>query len=110
MTICEAGQELYYSKLAHEPDVAELVELFVNELPGRLEEMAWATTRGDWQEVARLAHQLKGAGGSHGFAQLTPYAWKLEQAARNFTSEGEVAAALDKLIAVAARVRAGVPS
>jgi HPt (histidine-containing phosphotransfer) domain-containing protein len=109
MTICEAGKELYYSKLAEEPELMELVELFVNELPARLEQLAWACTSHDWPEVARLAHQLKGAGGSHGFAQLTPYAWKLEQAARDGRPEGEVAAALERLIAVCGRVRAGLP-
>jgi HPt (histidine-containing phosphotransfer) domain-containing protein len=110
MTTCQAADELYYSTLAAEPDLVELVALFVDELPGRLAALTDAASRGDWPAVGSLAHQLKGAGGSHGFAQITPYAWKLERSAREFRSGGEVTAALEQLIATCSRVRAGVPN
>lgn len=101
---------LYYSKLAQEPDLAELVELFVAELPARLESLRQAAAVGDWEQVGRIAHQLKGAGGSHGFPQLGQPAWQLEQAARASQRALTVSAAIDELAAACARVRAGVPS
>jgi HPt (histidine-containing phosphotransfer) domain-containing protein len=103
------GPELFYSKLAAEPDLAELVELFVAELPQRLNEVASSAARRDWESVARLAHQLQGAGGSHGFPHIGPPAQKLEEAARGAGGSVAVMSALEELAAVCRRVRAGVP-
>jgi histidine phosphotransfer protein HptB len=100
---------LCYSTLAHEPDMAELVELFVQELPDRLAGLRCAAEAHDLQQVGRLAHQLKGAGGSHGFPSLTTAAAQLEHAAREFGSLPEVWVALNQLIEACANTRAGTP-
>src|SRR5689334_17450419 len=60
-----------YSTLADDPDMAELLALFVSELPQRLVDIRQAAQGHNWQEVRRLAHQLRGAGGSYGFPLLT---------------------------------------
>jgi HPt (histidine-containing phosphotransfer) domain-containing protein len=101
--------ELYYSALAGEPDMVELIELFVAELPGRLSEMRRAESIGDWAQVGRLAHQLKGAGGSYGFPHLTAAALELEQAARSMGTAIEAAAALNRLGDACGVARAGLP-
>jgi HPt (histidine-containing phosphotransfer) domain-containing protein len=108
MTIWDLDDELLYSDLAADPDLAELVELFVRELPTRLADLRAAIASGDFTTVRRLAHQLKGAGGSHGFPQLGPPAWKVEQAATQVDAGGATAA-LEELIAVCGRTRAGRP-
>ena len=99
----------FFSELARESDLVELIELFVDELPQRVGRMRRAAGEQDWQEVGRLAHQLKGAGGSHGFPQLTDAAWLVERAAREIGSANAVAEALAKLEGVCERVRAGAP-
>ncbi|MDX1947521.1 MAG: Hpt domain-containing protein [Pirellulaceae bacterium] len=109
MTTLANDCELYYSTLADDADLAEIVELFVMELPERLLKLNRAADRADWMLVANLAHQIRGAGGSHGFAQLTPYAARLERTAREGEPEGAIRVALANLIDACGRVRAGQP-
>ena len=107
MSSCDFETGLFYSALACEPGLADLVALFVSELPARLEQISAAALAGDFETVGRIAHQLKGAGGSHGFPQMGPPALRLEQAARELKSPEAVTAALEELAAVCQRLRPG---
>ncbi len=69
-----------YSTLSDDLDLAPIVEMFVEEIPQRIAAMEMAATRQDWPTLERLAHQIKGAGGSYGFEQTTAVAGKLERA------------------------------
>jgi HPt (histidine-containing phosphotransfer) domain-containing protein len=60
----------------------------------------------NWQEVRRLAHQLRGAGGSYGFPLLTTGAAQVEDIAREQTSIKDLRTALDQLTAISERLRA----
>jgi len=71
------------SDFADDPDLAGIIEQFVAGLPSRLEEMRGAAANGDYERLRRLAHQLKGAGGSYGYPMLTDAARTLEDAARD---------------------------
>src|SRR5688572_15548891 len=102
--------DLYYSTLADDPDLAEIVELFVAELPHRLAHVCEALEAGDLAGVARIAHQIKGAGGSHGFAQLTPVAAQLERVAKGGAPLEAVRMAVDDLVVACGKVRSGLPS
>ena len=67
------------SQFAGDPDMAELVGLFLSELPDRV-----AALRGAWEtrelgQLRRMAHQLKGAGAGYGFAPIGEAAGKLEK-------------------------------
>lgn len=99
---------LYYTEL-RDVELAELVELFVQELPLRLNAVERAAHGGCWAEVRSLAHQIKGASGSYGFPQLMSAAASLEQAIRESGSEAEVHAALQQLTLIASLTRSGVP-
>lgn len=79
--------QYFFSPLALEPDLAELVEIFVADLPARLAEIQHFVQIADWAEARRLAHQLKGAGGSYGFPHLSAAALALEQAVKRATEE-----------------------
>ena len=57
----ETADRLFYSALSIEPDLAELVNLFVEELPQRLSQMEESWRESDMSRLARTAHQLKGA-------------------------------------------------
>lgn len=101
--------ECYYSTLSSDEDLVELVQLFIDELPSRLVQLQQALEDGRWNELARFAHQLKGAGGSYGFPQLTPVAARLEQLAQQGADETLLRAALDDLIDTTGKLRAGTP-
>jgi HPt (histidine-containing phosphotransfer) domain-containing protein len=99
--------EPIYSTLGADPDLAELVALFVDEMPERIGALLEQLHRGKWQQLERTAHQLKGAAGSYGFPAVTPYAARLERAVRHSEGEDQIRARLDELIHLCSRLRSG---
>ena len=104
----EAG--LCFSTLANDPEMGQLVDLFVQELPSRLVAIQQATDDGNLPEAGRLAHQLKGAGGSYGFPHLMEAAALVERVARGQSSKPEFESALGELAIACAQTRAGSPA
>lgn len=101
--------DILYSSLGADPDLSDLVEDFVGALPQRVVKLRERFDETDWVGLATLAHQIKGAAGSYGFDQLTPYAASLEQAARS-AEEAEIRISLAELIRLCSRLRAGAPA
>lgn len=66
------------SDFAADPDMRELVELFVSELPERVESIHAAWSENELETVRRVAHQLKGACGGYGFRVIGDAAARLE--------------------------------
>ncbi|MCA9148614.1 MAG: Hpt domain-containing protein [Planctomycetales bacterium] len=98
-----------YSTFGDDPDLGELVEMFVDEMEQRIASFQNAFEQGDLNTLGTLAHQLKGAAGSYGFNQLTPAAFDLEQSARSRSSAEAIEASLDRLTQLCQRTRAGAP-
>jgi CheY-like chemotaxis protein/HPt (histidine-containing phosphotransfer) domain-containing protein len=98
-----------YSSLATDPDLGELVDIFVQEMPDRINALESQAQNRDWQQLTRTAHQLKGAAGSYGFEAITPYAARLEIAARDGRQEDEILLSLDELLGLCRAMQAGVP-
>ncbi len=96
-----------YSRLAADPMLAELVSLFVEEMPDKIKAFEVQAKNRDWRQLARTAHQLKGAAGSYGFHAITPYAARLEAAARDAKQEESILLALDELLNLCMRIRCG---
>jgi HPt (histidine-containing phosphotransfer) domain-containing protein len=99
--------DVYYSALSADPDFVDIVAMFVDEMPGRAREFQAQFACNNWDELARLAHQLKGAAGSYGFDPITPIAARLEKTIRNGEPLAAIRAALDDLVDACGRVRAG---
>lgn len=70
------------SRFATDPEMSELVELFVRELPSRMDAIRAAWLQGQTDRLGRMAHQLKGAGDGYGFPEISAAADSLESAAR----------------------------
>jgi len=64
--------------LAEEPELRDLVEKFVSELPGILDEVHHACQQQDWKTLRKLIHDLKGMGGGFGYDVLTELTGKAE--------------------------------
>jgi signal transduction histidine kinase/CheY-like chemotaxis protein len=64
-------------------EFCEIIIEFAARLHEKLSDIRCASSRGDYGELARLAHWLKGSGGTAGFAAFTAPAKALEQAARS---------------------------
>ncbi|XZE19551.1 Hpt domain-containing protein [Pirellulaceae bacterium SH449] len=71
------------SKLADDPDYAELVSEFVSNIPLRVLAIRRSMEQNDSNQLCRLIHQLKGACGSYGFHEVTPQAAILEEQLRS---------------------------
>ena len=91
------------------PDLCELAEMYVDEMPDKIVALEAAFSAGDMETLCQKAHQLKGSAGSYGFDQLTPYAAALEASARNKQPLDQVCDVLNQAIALCRRVRPGVP-
>lgn len=98
-----------YSSLAADPDLGELVEMFVEEMPARINALETQARSRDWQQLTRTAHQLKGAAGSYGFHAVTPCALRLETAAKECGQEEGILQALEELLDLCRRLRCGLP-
>lgn len=69
------------SDLAGDEDLIDIIEEFVEELPDRVAAMSAAMGEQNFDELRRLAHQLKGAAGGYGFPSITDSALQVELAA-----------------------------
>lgn len=107
MSATTVDTEYLYSSLASDPDLGEIVDMFVEEMPARVQALADCLSSGDWTQLGRYAHQMKGACGSYGFDQLTVPAARLEHACRDTQDEGLIRDALEELTSLCQRVRNG---
>ena len=76
------------SQFIDDPDMAEILQGFVGRLAGQLDAMRQALADGQHEELRRLAHKLKGAGGSYGYPSLTEACRLLEDAAKSAGPRG----------------------
>jgi HPt (histidine-containing phosphotransfer) domain-containing protein len=98
-----------YSAIGADPDFADLVDWYVAEMPERVVRLQSLFAAAAWDELRRLAHQIKGAAGSYGFPQLTPLAGRVEQAIVCASPEAQIEADLAELLAHCSAIRAGTP-
>jgi PAS domain S-box-containing protein len=105
----EKGDKLVYSHLASDPDLGAIIDLFVQEMPDRINALDAQAKSRNWNQLAETAHQIKGAAGCYGFDEITPCAARLEAAAREAQQEEQILSALDELLALCRRVRSGKP-
>ncbi|MCX5689487.1 MAG: Hpt domain-containing protein [Planctomycetota bacterium] len=71
------------SQFANEPEMRELVELFVGELPQRTQTLMDAYTAQQWEIVQRISHQLKGASAGYGFPTIGAAAGRVEEVVKS---------------------------
>ncbi len=102
----EDGAAIASTLPTDDPEFRELVEEFIERLPTQLDAMEQAWKSNDLTGLSRLAHWLKGSGGTVGFDVLTDLAARLEQ----FASEGEaeqIESAIAGLVDLSKRIVVG---
>jgi HPt (histidine-containing phosphotransfer) domain-containing protein len=95
-----------FSDLSNDVDMRGLVEEFVGNLQARIQAFEKAVSTNDAAEVARLAHQLKGASGGYGFEVIGETAASLEASAKAASSANDVAAEVMDLVNLCRRATA----
>ena len=101
--IIEGGSILFSTLPTEDPDFREIVEEFIARLQDQLAAMQQAIDAQDLQELARLAHWLKGAGGTAGFPAFTQPAKHLESLVQDQQCD-EIEAAVAELLQLAERI------
>ena len=81
-----ASQTPIRSQLADDPEMAELITLFLQELPQRVDSMIKAWHTQELTALQRLAHQLKGSCAGYGFPTIGSAAARLEDDLRTKAS------------------------
>ena len=104
--LCE---EFIYSELAGDPHRADLIEVFLTEVPRRVAQMQHYADLHDWEGLRRIAHHLKGLAVSYGFGELTPLAGQLENNLKDGQPEDVIFADLYVLTEMCGRLRSGLP-
>jgi signal transduction histidine kinase/DNA-binding response OmpR family regulator/HPt (histidine-containing phosphotransfer) domain-containing protein len=79
----EQGDLIYSQLPMDEAEFRQIVEDFIPQLDAKLNEMDAALESSNYEELAGLAHWLKGAGGTVGFDEFHRPALDLEKAARS---------------------------
>ena len=110
MVQANAGAGCIHSSLAGDPELGEIVEMFVEEMPGRVASLLEHLSRKDWDGLRQSAHQLKGAAGSYGFGTISPCAGRLEGVIRDNEPEERIRDAVMELADLCGRVRCGQPA
>ena len=102
-----SNTDAFYSVLANDPDLGEIVGLYVAEMPDRIALLKAHFASGDRGGLTTLAHQIKGSAGSHGFHQITPYATTLEQLVRGGADGPQLREAVEALVEACGRAQHG---
>src|SRR6185437_8742635 len=66
------------SAFATDPDMKEVLGEFIGALPGQVSRIADLLREQSMEELRRIVHQLKGAGGGYGFGPITKLAASAE--------------------------------
>lgn len=104
--MAEHDEGVLRSVFRDDPDMVELIDLFVAELPERVRLLNELTAKGDSEGLRRLAHQLRGASGGYGFEALGQRAGNLEAALKAQADADIVRRRVDELIQLCSRIAA----
>ncbi len=101
-----AEGEVMVSAFRDDPEMAMILGEFIGRLNGQVAAMQQAYADDLYEELQRLAHRLKGAGGSYGFPLLTDASKKLEDACK--ARDGDTAkTTIDDIAAMCLAIQRG---
>ncbi|MEY4631352.1 MAG: Hpt domain [Pseudomonadota bacterium] len=110
-TVTDGGHvEPLWSTYMDDPVVRPLLPAFAKALDERVKRMGLMLSAGDFVELARLAHMVRGAAGSYGYSQIADLAGAVETGARAGTQASTITPLVSELAAMGAGVSAAVAS
>ena len=82
----------------------ELIAQFTRQLPQSVSDLQRQLDQGNLEELARIAHRMKGAGGGYGFNQITELAASAEKAIKDSAPLASITSRVNDLIDLIRRV------
>jgi HPt (histidine-containing phosphotransfer) domain-containing protein len=92
------------SSYAGDPDMQELIHEFISRLPARAERLLELLRDRDIEQLRQMVHQLKGAGGGYGFAEITHRATDAEKTIKAGAGIDAVKEQIESLVRLLERV------
>lgn len=105
MSAEQTTESFIYSSFANDEDLGELVEMYVDEMPERINCLEDFRNSGNWEQLKIMAHQIKGSGQSYGFEIISQLAAAVECAIRDEESESDIDRKLGELLSACNRAR-----
>lgn len=105
MNTNEMGPGPIQSDFEGDPQMRELIELFVSEMPDKATRLSDLFEGRQIDDLERLAHQLKAAAGGYGFGVISEAAGELEETIRAQDELDRVRDQVDQLIKLCQRTR-----
>ena len=98
-----------FSDFSDDDSMGKIIQIFLNEIPQRIELIESSFHSGNKEQLCKIIHQLKGAGGGYGFKLITSNAMafekKIKQAADNW--QQATTKALEEFVDILHRAYAG---
>jgi HPt (histidine-containing phosphotransfer) domain-containing protein len=90
--------EIERSEFASDPEMRDIVTLFIDDLPRRAESLRSALLAGDRARLRMLAHQLRGSAGGYGFPALGNAAANVEILILSGAGDERIGGAVERLV------------
>lgn len=107
-------REPLLSSYADDPEMAELIEEFLDSLPVKIQTLRSGLEQQDFTRLTRIAHQLKGASAGYGYAPIGEISAQLEDTIRTGQSNdlNAISSLIDDLVGLChhAMASAGKPA
>jgi HPt (histidine-containing phosphotransfer) domain-containing protein len=99
-----ASNDPIRSEFSDDPEMTELVRMFVDEMPHRINAIQQACDEARFNDLGTLAHQIKGASGGYGFPALGDTARALEVAIKHDRETESIRREVERLVDMCRRV------
>jgi signal transduction histidine kinase/DNA-binding response OmpR family regulator len=93
------------SELAADPEMREVIAEFVGRLPQCVASLRRQLDERNFEELRRVAHQMKGAGGGYGFKQITELAARAERAIKDASPVETITRQVSELVELIRRIQ-----
>lgn len=104
MADANQSSEPIHSEFSDDPEMSELIDYFVREMPDRAMSLCEAWRDGRMDDLRTIAHQMKGAGPGFGFLEIGEVAARLEDAIDQQSELDSIREELDALVDLCRRV------
>lgn len=74
-----SATEALFSLFHDDAEMSEILDDFLRDMLGRMQEMHTALEQGDVHRLARINHKIKGVAGGYGFPMITDAAEQIER-------------------------------
>ena len=97
------------SDFSDDDSMVKIIQIFLNEIPQRIELIESSFHSGNKEQLCKIIHQLKGAGGGYGFKLITSNAAAFEKQMKQAEDNWQQTTnrALEEFVAILHRVHAG---